>query len=727
MPARIAYDPNDPAYQKKLAEREEAVAVLMKLFKDNTNYPHPMLAWLRIFDKNMDLCVTYDEFCEGMSRLWYRGDSTKLLERLDIDGVKEIMLEEIDPVSAKLWMKFRMWCACHFEDAKDMMFKLNKGKNQHVCGKHDFIDSIKKLAWDGGNENLLFECLNKDEDDVLSLACLIWFAKDKQKQRRKEHARRFTDKQYVRTMKERQEIAKALDDFKSFLKKRYRTCLRAWRSALDQDGSMSIQKPELLQAVNHMDWSGNAKLLWKALDTDGSGLTTLQELDLQGAERLAKFKEFTRTKFGSATEAFQAFDIHGKGKLREEEFIDACRKQGFPMTVALFHGLDWQKNTWVRKDDLAFLDTWRCPTYLTCKPSAKAAQEFKTCLLKQYPSYTKAWRACLDPNNSNRVDWGEFQYAAKRVRFTGDLAGAWRALDDDLSGFISLREIDMEASHAISEFKCWADSEFGGARLAFKAFDANDSLELSLKEWRKACMSYAYQGDSRAFFDALDADRSGRVTLNEIAFIDTWELTAAQLAEVEIRAPTPEPVKPTVVRLSQRLLKLAQPLNPRVKKLVAEGTGVSQDSCFDETKLMASQSPSAEMPLWNPASDPEYWMKFHCGLSTGSRPVTPLVKLPPRAPLNPSALAKIDALKGEILQEPIMQKPKEAWNESHECNHFDIALRQKTVDLRSRTVSLLEKVERIEREFPSIPVSLPKQSLGSARSFRNGRARTPTF
>jgi Ca2+-binding EF-hand superfamily protein len=714
--------PKDDAntYRKKLHASKEASAVLFELFKGSAQYSHPLLAWLRIFDKNMDLCVTYEEFCEGAYHLNYKGDPTALLHKLDIDGSGEVMLEEIDPVSAKLWMKFRMWCAARFDDPKDMLFKLQNGQGnhaQHVCAKVDFIDGLHRLEWRGGNEDLLFECLDRDNDDVISLAYLSWFVKDKQKQLRKENARRFIEKQTARNAKEHKEVARQLEDFQAYLKKKFTTCLRAWLSVIDQDGSMTIQKPELFKAVKDIGWEGNTKLLWKGMDKDGSGFTSLQELDLRDAERLAKFKEFTRIKFGSAIQAFQVFDLQKKGKLKEEEFIEACRKHGFSrMDARLFRGLDWQRNKSIRSENIAFLDTWRCPAYLTCQANEQAAQDFKTCLIKEFKNFVKAWRSCLDRNNTNQVDWEEFQAAAKRIRFAGDLPGAWRALDDDVSGFISLHEIDHDASKVISEFKCWADEEFGGSRKAFKVFDHNDSFELSVREWRKACMAFAYPGDSRAFFDALDSDRSGVLTLNEIAFIDSWELTAAQLAEVYPEGKPREeavvkPIKP-VIEPSPRLLRLALPKNRRRPV----GGGNDQASRCPSKSTTSPHMPKLELnsdrPVWSPESDPGFWMEF-CGLrpDTPLKPITP----PPRAHVNPAVLSHIGTLKSLILQQPITQQPKEAWVGSEDASLDFVSIREKTVSLRNRTVSLLEKVERVEQEFGSPLVSSAKSPLGSAK------------
>ena len=48
----------------------------------------------------------------------------------------------------------------------------------------------------------------------------------------------------------------------------------------------------------------------------------------------------------------------------------------------------------------------------------------------------------LDSDNSGRLSWGEFQQAGAKLGFPKErLPGVWSALDDDMSGWISLYEI----------------------------------------------------------------------------------------------------------------------------------------------------------------------------------------------------------------------------------------------------------------------------------------------
>lgn len=46
------------------------------------------------------------------------------------------------------------------------------------------------------------------------------------------------------------------------------------------------------------------------------------------------------------------------------------------------------------------------------------------------------------------MTWAQFQSACQKLRYHGDVAGAWRAFDSDLSGYLSLNEVDTEASAA---------------------------------------------------------------------------------------------------------------------------------------------------------------------------------------------------------------------------------------------------------------------------------------
>eukprot|EP00438_Fugacium_kawagutii_P005776 Skav228437 [mRNA] locus=scaffold3558:172793:178853:+ [translate_table: standard] len=192
---------------------------------------------------------------------------------------------------------------------------------------------------------------------------------------------------------------------------------------------------------------------------------------------------------------------------------------GFDDGLPCSPGLDTDGDGRLAVDDFKFLEKWKLPEFLTAKPNAEAKTEVKKQLLQVYKSYLKAWRVALDMDNSNRCTWPEFQAAC----FMGDVAGAWRALDVDLSGSITLQEIDKESSNVLATFKAWADDNFGGIRSAFAVFDSDGSNSVTMREWRYACRIYGFNQGAANLFKQLDGEGMGSLSLEQVAFLDDWD------------------------------------------------------------------------------------------------------------------------------------------------------------------------------------------------------------
>lgn len=146
----------------------------------------------------------------------------------------------------------------------------------------------------------------------------------------------------------------------------------------------------------------------------------------------------------------------------------------------------------------------------------------------------RGWRL-MDKDNSNTCNWPrgsrifgvptvryEFLSASKVVGFE-DPASAWLVLDKDLSGAISLAEIDSTANEMLIELKQWADQEFGGVRAAFRVLDKDKSGELSLKEFRIAAGRPNFQENQRnircsmVFSNGLSIDVRWSFTLPKVS------------------------------------------------------------------------------------------------------------------------------------------------------------------------------------------------------------------
>merc|ERR1712232_1142662 len=130
-----------------------------------------------------------------------------------------------------------------------------------------------------------------------------------------------------------------------------------------------------------------------------------------------------------------------------------------------------------------------------------------------------------DADGSNEVTWVEFKAACQNINFTGNVAGAWRYLDTDLQGGITLHEYDETSAELLTSFKNWSDSVFGSAALAFKSLDEDGNGTVTSAEFRKACRVLKWNGDAKLLYQCLKPDdersKSGLV-VKDVTFLDAW-------------------------------------------------------------------------------------------------------------------------------------------------------------------------------------------------------------
>jgi len=658
-------------------DRTLGLSGLLALFHEKTGGILP--AWLLYFEQRYGKEIDLDEFMAGMKKLEYTGDAENLFRKLDLDESEELTLEEIDDRSAKLWMRFRFWAVKTFEDEEDMLKSL--GEEAGVDDRDSFLDTMRDLYWEEGQEDILYRalCIFSPSGNVVTKQALAWFAIDKKKCQKALKVKEQAAQERQWKTKEKREIARAIKDFKAFLKKKFGTFLRAWRCALDLDGSMFIQKNELFKAVKEIAWPGDARMVWRGLDKDGSGVTSLQEIDLKSAEQLAKLKQQMTDRFGSTGEAFKAFDVLRAGKLKAPEFIEKCKEYGFvKVNKALFHGLDSQGNKFLTKDSLKFLDSWRCPRFLTCEANPKAAADFKAALLREFPNYVKAWRLLLDRDNSNCIAWEEFEAAAKQMNYVGDVAGAWRSFDEDISGTITLREIDQPSFDRLNEFKTWCDAEFGNVKGAFQMLDTDNSGDFDKREWAKSLVYFGFQGDCRGLFKVLDTDGEGLVSMDEVAFLDQWEE-----AEEDEPAPDPETAHSNAGVARKRKLKIK--LSPRLERLATSKPTPRPNLPV----IPATQYGSFEQPSRPDMMRSTYGRFPSLAKQKDAEPMSSSTI--EAAPARYARQMRFAELKEEILAQDINEF---AHTEAFGLNLADI--KQKTHRLRERTVDLFNKAEIYE-------------------------------
>merc|ERR1719181_128443 len=108
--------------------------------------------------------------------------------------------------------------------------------------------------------------------------------------------------------------------------------------------------------------------------------------------------------------------------------------------------------------------------------------------------------------------------------------GIWRALDQEHSGFISLKCIDKE----------WAEDTFGSIPFAFRVLDTTHSNAVSLPVFKRVLTEFGFPGDARNLFQSLKPDAGGRqcsrdarLRLEDMKHLSSWESRAEALFEDE--------------------------------------------------------------------------------------------------------------------------------------------------------------------------------------------------
>lgn len=89
---------------------------------------------------------------------------------------------------------------------------------------------------------------------------------------------------------------KTKDGFLELLRVRYGSVVRGWNQCLDVSGDGRLSFTEFTQGCRNIGFAGSVKKLWAELDTDGSGIITLQELDVEVYDLLENFRSLVRDK-----------------------------------------------------------------------------------------------------------------------------------------------------------------------------------------------------------------------------------------------------------------------------------------------------------------------------------------------------------------------------------------------------------------------------------------------
>jgi len=337
----------------------------------------------------------------------------------------------------------------------------------------------------------------------------------------------------------------AVAAFKKHLQTIYGDEIRALRRALDSNQTYNFTFKTLRRYVQKHNLHINVYDLWKGLDRDEDEVVRIEELSVKHAFALSSLRTWARTELGScakiwdSTEAMDASrertgSWFSEKKMLTSVFIDTLGRLGWPgvmqkQTLRLaVAALDALGCGVVTKADLEWLDKWQPLEWIGVDPDPVALQDFKARLEKIYGHPLAAWRKALDTDDSNRVTWHEFLTACKKIRFPF-VGGAWRALDHECCGSISIEQFEPDGAELLRSFKEWAEVHFGSVKRCWKAIDSDGVGYVTLGELKRTCLKLNWTGDVPLLFDCLDVDGqlvgehlARSLYPHAVAFLDSW-------------------------------------------------------------------------------------------------------------------------------------------------------------------------------------------------------------
>lgn len=399
--------------------------------------------------------------------------------------------------------------------------------------KKQFMENSVRLGWYNSSEGVLFKALDINSAGNVFVKDITWFDKERAWQLRKNASRVKSSKASVDS-RARVKAMWSRQAFLAFLKRQHSCLFQAWRLLFDKAATMTATRKEFFSVCRSVSWSGDLGALWHALDSDANGFTTLEELAPSEARALAQFKLWMTKSFGDSKAFLRALNTvngtHTKlsksGRLTKDLWEEACEKKRCPLNYSeIFDFLDYEGKGSVMLKNLKFLDRWHVTTeWLLEQPDEQAAKDLKELLVNRYKQPVKAWVKLIDQHHAGKVTWSDFKAALEHINFKGNFAAAWLALDNDCSGYLTLKEFDEGAAVALAQFRCWCDDEFGGVVLALQSLDVDESGRISFKEFRKGVKDRGFCGEIQYLWHNLDIDGRGQISPPDLFFLDDWEL-----------------------------------------------------------------------------------------------------------------------------------------------------------------------------------------------------------
>lgn len=140
---------------------------------------------------------------------------------------------------------------------------------------------------------------------------------------------------------------------------------------------------------------------------------------------------------------------------------------------------------------------------------------FRSLLTAKTGGVVAGWLALAGMDD--RMGYQEFATVSRKLGFQGDTKAAWKELDKDGKGVVTLAEWAPEAAALILGCKELLRSKYGNVLKGWiAAIDVEKSISVGKEKFVAALNKLGFQGNAGRLFDILDVNGSGTVSLDEL-------------------------------------------------------------------------------------------------------------------------------------------------------------------------------------------------------------------
>eukprot|EP00929_Paragymnodinium_shiwhaense_P075605 TRINITY_DN38674_c0_g1_i1.p1 TRINITY_DN38674_c0_g1~~TRINITY_DN38674_c0_g1_i1.p1 ORF type:complete len:896 (-),score=148.95 TRINITY_DN38674_c0_g1_i1:330-3017(-) len=604
-------------------------------------------AWRLVLDPDGDQSLLYGEFieaCEGLD----------ITDKLKIDSLWSACirrsrergrnqppgLSELSPKDYKVMQTLREFLAENYGGAVGMFAAVTGNCVNGLVSKADFFRACQGCK---GHEQVFNEYLDARGSGFIGVADIALVEIDGVKRKAaldvmfalsldKDKSVSIKLRKHERARLQAQETA--VKEFRQRLRgSAGGSFIRGFRRYLDSSGKLTLSKVDLLLACKKVAFAGDASALWRALDSDADGIVTLHDLDVRMALVLASFRRWCYEQSGGCVKALDALSASRGPKVAPkwvtEEFSvhlsGAWNCCGLPVEISqrkaialLVEAFDVGGLGIITPGDAAFLEKAELQPWLCADADLEAMNKLTNAFKTGYGSQLGAWRRLLDTKDTNRVHYKTFFSACQAFKLQGSAPGIWRALDKNLTGALTFRELDPAAAKALMEFKSWGEVLFGTVRRAFLELDQDHASDMSVASFKRSISNMGFRGDVEHLVKILRPEVSSqfdmaeaRVTLEDVEYLSSWKPDEAE----EARYPEEDSI---LRNLAGATSSPQPPRSQASEKSRSTGKLPPASTLRTSSSMPSLQTPgSTESKAWKGSRSP---MSSSRGLGTGTMP-----------------------------------------------------------------------------------------------------------